>query len=260
MIRGLERFREHFAGYKKSFVLIGGVACHEWLSTQELEFRATKDVDMVLIVEALDAGFVKHFWEFIEAGKYQGRFKAEDGRQLYRFDKPQDENYPTMIETFSRKPDNINLGEGQHIIPIKLEDDSGSLSAILLNDDYYALIRNQHNEEKELPFVNPTALIPLKALAHLDLVERKKKGENVKGDDIAKHRTDVFRIAGTLPDEDGPDVAATIQEDLRRFLAVFPPENEEQWKAIREGLKNTFGGTEINPATLIAAIRKYFKL
>src|SRR5437762_2954028 len=86
MIRGLDLFREHFADYRKAFVLIGGVACHEWLSTQGLAFRATKDMDMVLIVEALDASFVKRFWEFIEAGKYRGRYKAEDGRQLYRFD------------------------------------------------------------------------------------------------------------------------------------------------------------------------------
>ncbi len=55
MIRGLDLFREHFADYRKAFVLIGGVACHEWLSTQGLAFRATKDMDMVLIVEALDA-------------------------------------------------------------------------------------------------------------------------------------------------------------------------------------------------------------
>jgi hypothetical protein len=52
-------FREHFADYRKSFVLIGGVACHEWLATQGLEFRVTKDMDMVLIVEALEAAFVK---------------------------------------------------------------------------------------------------------------------------------------------------------------------------------------------------------
>src|SRR5215470_3078960 len=103
MIRGLDLFREYFAEYRKAFVLIGGVACYEWLSTQGLEFRATKDMDMVLIVEALDAAFVKGFWEFIEAGKYQGRYKAEDERRLYRFDEPQDERYPAMIEIFSRK-------------------------------------------------------------------------------------------------------------------------------------------------------------
>jgi len=62
MIRGLDVFREHFADYRKAFVLIGGVACHEWLSTQGLAFRATKDMDMVLVVEALDAAFVKRFW------------------------------------------------------------------------------------------------------------------------------------------------------------------------------------------------------
>jgi hypothetical protein len=31
MIRGLDLFREHFADYRNAFVLIGGVACHEWL-------------------------------------------------------------------------------------------------------------------------------------------------------------------------------------------------------------------------------------
>jgi hypothetical protein len=84
MIRGLDRFRGHFAEHRKAFVLIGGVACHEWLSTLGLEFRATKDMDVVLVVEALDRVFVKRFWEFVEAGKYQVRERASGGRELYR--------------------------------------------------------------------------------------------------------------------------------------------------------------------------------
>ena len=51
MIKGLDKFKAHFAQHTKSFVLIGGVACHEWLATQGLEFRATRDIDIVLIVE-----------------------------------------------------------------------------------------------------------------------------------------------------------------------------------------------------------------
>jgi hypothetical protein len=94
-------------------------------------------------VEALEAAFVKRVWEFIAAGKYRGRYKAEGGRELYRFDEPEDERYPAMIEIFSRKPANIDLAEGQHIVPIKLDEDSVSLSAILLNDDYYELVRQQ---------------------------------------------------------------------------------------------------------------------
>jgi len=68
MIKGLDKFKAHFAQHTKLFVLIGGVACHEWLATQGLEFRATKDIDILLIVEALDQGFIARFWEFVEAG------------------------------------------------------------------------------------------------------------------------------------------------------------------------------------------------
>jgi hypothetical protein len=48
MIRGLPLFREQSADYRKAFALIGGLACHEWLSTQGLEFRATRDRDRFL--------------------------------------------------------------------------------------------------------------------------------------------------------------------------------------------------------------------
>jgi hypothetical protein len=145
-------------------------------------------------------------------------------------------------------------------VPDKLNEDSVSLSAILLDDGYYELIRQQHNEEKNLPFANPAALIPLKARACLDLMERASKGEEGKGKDIAKHRTDVFRIAGTLPDAAGPAIPVAIQEDLKKFLSEFPPEKKEEWESIRSGLKTTFGSTNIKPGNLIAAIRTYFGL
>lgn len=54
---------------------------------------------------------------------------------FYRFTKPID-GYPVMIELFSRKPGyNLEVEEG--IIPIHIDDDTSSLSAILLNDDFY---------------------------------------------------------------------------------------------------------------------------
>jgi len=259
MIRGLDRFRDHFAAHHKAFVLIGGVACHEWLSTLGLEFRATKDIDVVLVVQALDQVFVKRFWEFVEAGKYQVREKAGGGRELFRFSKPQDESYPVMLEIFSRKPEGIELDEGQHVTPVKADEVAASLSAILLDDAYYNLILEQHEEEKNLPFANPAALIPLKAKAWLDLSARVKKGEKVDDKDIAKHRSDVFRIANTLPGEAGPNLPASIQEDLKLFLAAFPPESEE-WAGILNSLKTTFGGAKIKPDDLITSIRMHFRL
>lgn len=50
-VRGLNRFKEHMAGLEDSYVVIGGAAYEVLLGDADLEFRATKDVDMVLLVE-----------------------------------------------------------------------------------------------------------------------------------------------------------------------------------------------------------------
>ena len=70
MVRGLDKFREQFRAYAGQYVLIGGAACDLLREEAGLGFRATKDLDIVLSVEALDASFVRAFWEFVRAGKY----------------------------------------------------------------------------------------------------------------------------------------------------------------------------------------------
>jgi glutathionyl-hydroquinone reductase len=69
MVKGLQRFMDHFKGFENSYVLIGGAACDVWLTDRELPFRVTKDLDLVLIVEAMDPVFVKRFWAFIQTGR-----------------------------------------------------------------------------------------------------------------------------------------------------------------------------------------------
>jgi hypothetical protein len=58
MVRGIEIFRERFRDCQKSLVLIGGAACDEWFSRLGLSFRATRDLDIVLILEAVSEEFV----------------------------------------------------------------------------------------------------------------------------------------------------------------------------------------------------------
>jgi hypothetical protein len=256
MIKGLDKFRAHFAQSADAFVLIGGVACHEWLASQGLPFRVTKDIDLVLIIEAVDQSFTELLWEFIEAGGYEVREKAGN-RELYRFSKPKDDSYPAMIEIFSRRPATVELAERQRVVPVTIDEKSASLSAILLDDDYYSLIMSRRTQGDDLPRVDPAALIPLKARAWLDLTRRQKEGQQVDARDIAKHRADVFRIAATLPGEPGPNIPDSIRADLSAFLAGFPPESAD-WPAILDSLKTTFGGTKLTPADLIAAIRTYF--
>ncbi len=259
MIKGLDKFKAHFAQHTKSFVLIGGVACHEWLATQGLEFRATRDIDIVLIVEALDQGFIARFWEFVEAGQYEIRERATGKRELYRFSKPKDDTYPAMLELFSRQPGKIDLSQEQRVIPVEIDENSANLSAILLDDDYYALILEHRREDDGLPFVTPEALIPLKARAWIDMTERQRKGEKIDSKDIQKHRTDVFRLGATLSGESGGHLAQRIEQDLKTFLAAFPEESSE-WPSILGSLKTTFGNSKLKSADLIGAIRQYFRI
>ena len=43
MVRGIEKFKEHFKGFEGKYTLIGGVACGLLLDDAGLEFRGTQD-------------------------------------------------------------------------------------------------------------------------------------------------------------------------------------------------------------------------
>ena len=49
MVIGVDRFRAHFAGHEHQYVLIGGAACELIMDEVGLDFRATKDLDIVLV-------------------------------------------------------------------------------------------------------------------------------------------------------------------------------------------------------------------
>ena len=57
MVRGLDLFRKHFDSYADQFILIGGTAATLAMEQAGLEFRATKDLDIVLHIEVLNPAF-----------------------------------------------------------------------------------------------------------------------------------------------------------------------------------------------------------
>ena len=258
MVKGIEIFRNRFRAFERSFILIGGAACDEWFTRQGLAFRATKDLDIVLLIEVLDREFVAAMRAFVEEGGYEIRQRAKGSPVLYRFAKPRDDRFPAMIELFSRNPENFDLAEGQAIIPVQVEPDQHSLSAILLDEAYYQVIKSHSEERDGLRFGTVAALIPLKACAWLDLSARKERGENIDSSDIDKHRNDVFRLAATLPGEPGPELPPSVISDLNRFLTAFPDESPE-WPRILDALKAVFGGGLL-PSDLRSAIRTFFRL
>ena len=238
MVRGLDLFREYFAGHTDQFVLIGGTAATLAMEEAGLEFRATKDLDIVLHVEALRPEFSEAFWNFVEAGRYEIRQASNTGRPvLYRFQKPADERFPVMLELFCRAPDGIKLAEGSHLTPIPIDEAAASLSAILLDDAYYEFILEGRREVDGLPWVGEDRLIPLKAIAWLDLGDRKAKGEKVDSRDIRKHAIDVLRLSQLLAPEVRIPVVAKISEDLNRFLDGIQADQSIDPKSIK--IKNS---------------------
>jgi hypothetical protein len=224
MVKGLEVFREHFRNYADRYLLIGGAACDLAMSAAALPFRATKDLDIVLCVEALDGAFVQAFWEFVRAGGYQNQEKSTGEKQFYRFQKPTRPDFPFMLELFSRQPDVLQVAEGSHLTPLPVEEEASSLSAILLDNDYYNFIRAGRQEIDGVTTVGAAQLIALKARAWIDLTEREARGEKIDSKTIKKHKNDVFRLYQILDPTTDPSAPEAVKKDMSEFIARLSTE------------------------------------
>lgn len=225
-----------------------------WLEQAGLRPRATKDFDLVLVIESLDDRFLSRFWDFIREGGYINKQKSTGKSVFYRFSEPQDEVYPFMLEVFSRLPAQINITGEPTIIPIPAAEEASSLSAILLDEEYYAVIQQNRRNETGLSLLSPEGLIVLKAKAWLDLSRRRAEGQQIDQRDINKHRTDIFKLALLLSGE-RTTIPPAIGIDLEQFLDHFPKDSPE-WDSIRNssGLKSRMP----EPGVIIEAIRTTF--
>ena len=221
MVTGLDKFKEFFADYRDCYVLIGGSACDVYFTDQELPFRVTHDLDMILCVEALTPAFFNRFWQFIREGGYEHRQKADGHRQFYRFTGPTSPGYPAMLELFARKADFLPPEVDGHLTPIAAGEEVSSLSGILLDQDYYDFVMANRREIEGVTILEPIALMVLKAIAWLDLTEKKEAGDrHAYSKDIGKHKNDIARIAATVGVRDY-GLPVVIKERLRSFMARY---------------------------------------
>lgn len=220
MVKGLEIFAERFAGFEDCYVLIGGAAAYLVQQDAGLEPRVTQDLDIVLCVESLTAEFGQRMWDFIEEGGYEARQVGYEPRNFYRFSKPSDIRFPAMLEFFAREPGHLPLIEDSHLTPVPIDEAVVSLSAILLDADYYAVIHAHKREYLGVPVITEHALIPLKARAWLDLSKRRAEGERVDSRDVKKHRSDIFRLYGLLVPSQVVELPEAARSDMREFLAA----------------------------------------
>lgn len=226
MVTGINSFKERFKDMDNQYAIIGGTACDLLMSEIGEDFRATKDLDIVLIVESLTAEFGRRFWEYIVDAGYEHRNKSTGEPQFYRFSHPVSSEYPFMIEIFSRKPDNLSLPENAVLTPLPLDEELSSLSAILLDDNYYDFIKSGIIQIDGIAILDALHLIPLKAKAWADLSEKKAADENsVDSKDVKKHKNDIYRLTSLLTPEMQIAVSQEIYNDMQAFINAVSDDN-----------------------------------
>ena len=225
MVTGIDSFKKWFKGSEEQYAIIGGTACDILMMEEGLDFRSTKDIDLVLIIEAVDANFGKKFWEYIKQAGYEHCNKSLGVPQFYRFSHPISNQYPAMIELFTRKLDAIQLPKDAVLTPLPMDDNISSLSAILLDNDYYEFLKRGKVVVDGVTVLDAAYLIPFKAKAWMDLTDRKAAGEHVESKNIKKHKNDVFRLT-ELIDTTAKIVAPQgVYADIQEFIYRMKNEN-----------------------------------
>jgi hypothetical protein len=123
-----------------------------------------------------------------------------------------------MLELFSRQPDKFSIANESQLTPIPINDEVSSLSAILLDNDYYAFIQNYKIQLDGLSLISPESMIILKAKAWLDLSERRQRGETVDARNIKKHKNDICRLFAVLSSTPPMSLPSGISNDMSDFL------------------------------------------
>lgn len=81
-----------------------------------------------------------------------------------------------MLELFARA--NIGLSDTESgLMPIHIDDKVSSLSAILLNEEYYQLLVDNRTSAGSIAVLPVEGLIPFKAKAWLDLSARQANSQ-----------------------------------------------------------------------------------
>jgi len=232
---GFDHFCNYLKGLEAHYVIIGGGAASILLDDEGLEFRITKDVDLVILTRSKELN--ERMLTYIKVGGYKTKEASDGSPRYYRFKAPDDKDCPAMIEIFARNEFSLEIQEGQYVIPLK-ENSSEQLSAILLDDEYFDLIkRNLTTSESGIPLINAVANICLKARAHRELSARRQAGDNTAEEKaIQKHLKDIWRLGATLKGKENSALTGAPATDVANALTKLDAMSEDQCKQIMENI------------------------
>ena len=130
-----------------------------------------------------------------------------------------------MIELFSRKQDWIPDDMAGRYTKIVVSDEISSLSAILLDDEYYRFLKEGAEIVNDLPVLKPIYLIAFKAKAHVDLTQKHLEGQRINERDLKKHKNDILRLTQLLNPNETIAVADSVKADMQNFFDLIETES-----------------------------------
>lgn len=137
--RGIGHFLAHLKGLEDEYVVIGGAAAAILMEQDGLEFRATRDVDLVLLTNASPT-LKQRITEYVNLERFNKKERTEGTPRYYRFRDPEDATFPEMIEIFARNEQNIEPAEGQYIIPVQSDE-----VCVAVCSDFFSSCPNKRN-------------------------------------------------------------------------------------------------------------------
>ena len=141
-----------------------------------------------------------------------------------------------MIELLSRHPDVLGEPKGVVIEPLPTAEDVSSLSAIIMDDDFYHFTIEHSRLTNGIRHADSTALIALKTRAYLNLMADKYAGKHVNSKDIKKHRSDVLKNVVIMEDT-SIEAPLSITTCVKDFVTSI----RNDWDSLAEPLAKSLG-------------------
>lgn len=136
-----------------------------------------------------------------------------------------------------------------HLTPIPIGDEVPSLSAILIDEEFYYFALAHSVTEDTLPVADTIALMRLKMKAYLNLSDQEPPAHS---SDIRKHMSDVFKLMASGSITESVALSENMKRDVTSFVermgAMMPNQplqdsiqrNEEFIWQVLDEMKRTF--------------------
>ena len=228
---GLSHFQKYCKEFDEQYVVVGGFATIMLLDEElgEGHGKATFDIDLVLLTNN-SVELAQRIKQYITDGKYDIQVGEKEQYKYYRFNNPKEENFAKEIELFASNENKLELDDKQRILPIDPEEGLYSLSAIMLDPEYFEMIKNNVNKSGAAPCTNTQATIMLKMSAFYDLKKREDKKKK-------KHRRDILKLSLLLTGEEEIKLVGRMKEDFDSFIQHLKEElDQKSIKSFADGL------------------------